>query len=43
MVDQIGYRRAIRLDPLRWECSPDGLVGDDGGLELKCSEDRAHI
>jgi hypothetical protein len=24
-------------------CSPDGLVGDDGGLEVKCRGAKAHI
>lgn len=24
-------------------CSPDGLIGDDGGLELKCNKDRVHF
>ena len=27
----------------RWACSPDGLVGDDGGLEIKCPMPKAHI
>lgn len=24
-------------------CSPDGLVGDDGGLEIKCPGAKAHV
>ncbi|MBP7118488.1 YqaJ viral recombinase family protein [Candidatus Woesebacteria bacterium] len=24
-------------------CSPDGLVGEDGGLEIKCHEDKKHF
>lgn len=24
-------------------CSPDGLIGDDGGLEIKCPELSAHL
>ena len=24
-------------------CSPDGLIGDDGGLEIKCPEISAHL
>jgi len=24
-------------------CSPDSLIGDDGGLEIKCPEAKAHI
>jgi len=23
-------------------CSPDGLIGDDGGLEIKCSQGKSH-
>ncbi|KKL09016.1 hypothetical protein LCGC14_2570060 [marine sediment metagenome] len=24
-------------------CSPDGLVGDDGGVEIKCPEQHTHL
>lgn len=24
-------------------CSPDGLVGDDGGIEIKCPEQHTHL
>ncbi len=24
-------------------CSPDGLIGDDGGLEIKCKADHTHL
>lgn len=24
-------------------CSPDGLIGDDGGLEIKCLQGAAHV
>lgn len=24
-------------------CSPDGLIGDDGGIEIKCPEPKAHF
>lgn len=26
-----------------WWCSPDGLVGDDGGIEIKCPKTKTHI
>jgi hypothetical protein len=29
-------------DCWRFACSPDGLVGDDGGLELKCPQPATH-
>jgi hypothetical protein len=32
-VDQFGF---ILNESQSYGCSPDGLVGDDGGLELKC-------
>ena len=25
-------------DDGRWGCSPDGLIGDDGGIEIKCPQ-----
>lgn len=27
----------------RWSCSPDGLVGEDGGLELKCVQPKTQV
>jgi hypothetical protein len=30
-------------DDLRYGCSPDGLCGDDGGLELKCPGLPKHV
>lgn len=27
----------------RFGCSPDGLVGEDGGLELKCPTGKVHV
>jgi hypothetical protein len=30
-------------DDGRLGCSPDALIGDDGGLELKCPEPETHI
>ena len=32
-VDQFGF---ILDDSQSYGCSPDGLIGDDGGLEIKC-------
>jgi hypothetical protein len=32
-VQQVGF---CMEDGERWGCSPDGLVGGDGGLEIKC-------
>lgn len=32
-VTRVGF---CLSDDLRFGCSPDGLIGDDGGLELKC-------
>ena len=33
----------ILEDGGRWGCSPDGLCGDDGGLELKCPGVAVHV
>ncbi len=40
-VQQVGlcYQNEERL----WSCSPDALVGEDGGLELKCPSPHYHI
>lgn len=35
-VEQVGF---VELDELVG-CSPDGLVGDDGGIEIKCPDDK---
>ena len=39
-VQQVGF---CLTDDGRFGCSPDGLVGDDGGLELKCPMLKTHI
>lgn len=39
-VRQVGF---CTTDDGRFGCSPDGLVGDLGGLELKCPEEKTHI
>jgi hypothetical protein len=33
----------IVTDDQRFGCSPDGLVGEDGGLELKCPQTKTHV
>jgi hypothetical protein len=38
-VRQVGF---CTTDCGRFGCSPDGLVGDDGGLELKCPMLKTH-
>jgi hypothetical protein len=37
---QVGF---VTTDDGRFGCSPDALVGDDGGLELKCPLLKTHI
>lgn len=39
-VRTVGF---IQHDDLMAGCSPDGLVGDDGGLELKCPKSATHL
>jgi len=39
-VEQVGL---CVSDCGRFGCSPDGLVGEDGGLELKCPLAKTHI
>jgi putative phage-type endonuclease len=40
-VDQVGFVFHPRLDFTG--ASPDGLIGDDGGLELKCPKTATHL
>lgn len=40
LVSRIGF---IYDDELEAGCSPDGLIGTDGGLEIKCPEISAHL
>lgn len=40
VVDQVGL---VRHDELECGASPDGLIGIDGGLEIKCPERSAHF
>ena len=37
-VDQVGFVRGELAG-----CSPDGLVGDDGGVEFKCLKSENHL
>lgn len=39
-VAQVGF---ITTDDGRLGCSPDGLVGEDGGLEIKCPAAHTHV
>lgn len=39
-VQQVGF---CLSDCGRWGCSPDGLLGDDAGLELKCPLGKTQV
>lgn len=39
-VEQVGF---IETDDGTFGCSPDGLIGDAGGLEIKCCQPAAHL
>lgn len=39
-VEHVGF---ITDNLIRRGCSPDGLIGDDGGLEIKCKIAKDHI
>lgn len=39
-AQQVGF---ILDDDERFGCSPDSLIRDDGGLELKCPQAKAHV
>lgn len=39
-VDTVGL---LRHDEVEAAASPDGLIGDDGGVEIKCPELSAHL
>ncbi len=40
LVHEVGFCRHDTLDA---GASPDGLIGDDGGLEIKCPEPATHL
>lgn len=39
-VTEVGF---CLEDAKRWGCSPDGLIGEDGGLEIKCPSPGVHV
>lgn len=39
-VTQVDF---VVSDDGRYGCSPDGLIGDDSGLELKCPQHTTHV
>lgn len=39
-IEEVGF---LLRDDRRVGCSPDGLVGDDGGLEIKCPSAGVHV
>ncbi|WP_417790666.1 lambda exonuclease family protein [Terasakiella pusilla] len=39
-VEQVGF---CTTDDETFGCSPDGMVGDDGLLQIKCLMDKAHV
>lgn len=39
-VDRVGF---CTTDDGRIGCSPDGLIGEDGGIEIKCPEAHTHL
>lgn len=39
-VRQVGF---ITTDDGKFGCSPDGLIGDDNGLEIKCPAAHTHV
>lgn len=39
-VDRVGF---CTTDDGRIGCSPDGLIGDDGGIEAKCPQPAHHL
>ena len=39
-IEQVGI---IKTDDGLIGCSPDGLIGDDGGIEIKCPKASTHV
>lgn len=39
-IQRVGF---CTTDDGRIGCSPDGLIGDDGGIEVKCPEPHTHV
>lgn len=42
-VEQVGFLVREFSGGVRLGASPDGLVGDDGGIEIKCPRAKTHI
>ena len=40
-VTEVGF--CISDGPFKYGCSPDGLVGDDGSIEIKCPMAATHV
>lgn len=40
LVEQVGF---LKHDTLEAGASPDGLIGDTGGLEIKCPSPHTHV
>lgn len=40
-VREVGF--CVNDEPHPIGCSPDGLIGDDGGLEIKCPAPHTHV
>ena len=44
LTDNIVFEVGLCVhDELQASCSPDGLIGDDGGLEIKCPSEAVHV
>jgi len=41
--DKISHPGFCEHDGGRFGCSPDALLGDDGGLEIKCPKAKTHV
>jgi hypothetical protein len=41
LVEQVGF--VMHSDIARFGCSPDGLVGDDGLIQIKCPNTTTHL
>lgn len=39
-IDRVGF---CTTDDGRVGCSPDGLIGEDGGIEAKCPQPKTHL
>lgn len=39
-IDRVGF---CTTDDGRAGCSPDGLIGEDGGIEIKCPQPHIHL